>query len=127
MTLASRPFAPYLLRVTPFSTRALAVVRAIAKGQVATYGQVATWAGAPRGARAVARALASLAPGAEDSVPWHRVVRGDGRLGLSGSAGVEQRRRLRAEGVRFTPDGRVILAHFGWAGPSAAGSRGRAP
>jgi len=79
--------------------RILAAVRAIAPGQVAGYGEVARAAGLPGRARLAARVLA----GNEDpDLPWHRVLRADGRIAFpEGSAGWrEQCRRLRAEGVR---------------------------
>jgi methylated-DNA-protein-cysteine methyltransferase-like protein len=77
----------------------LAAVRAIPRGQVAGYGEVARRAGLPGRARLVARVLsAGDAPG----LPWHRVLRSDGRVAFpEGSAGYdEQVQRLRAEGVR---------------------------
>lgn len=79
--------------------RILAAVRAIPPGQVAGYGEVARRAGLPGRARLAARALA----GNDDpSLPWHRVLRADGRIAFpEGSKGFrEQCRRLRAEGVR---------------------------
>ena len=81
--------------------RILAVVRAIAPGQVAGYGEVARRAGLPGRARLAARVLA----GNDDpSLPWHRVLRADGRIAFAqGSPGFdEQCRRLRAEGVVVT-------------------------
>jgi len=78
--------------------RILAAVRAIPAGQVAGYGEVARRAGLPGRARLAAKVLA----GNEDpSLPWHRVLRADGRIAFpEGSWGFrEQCRRLRAEGV----------------------------
>jgi methylated-DNA-protein-cysteine methyltransferase-like protein len=90
-----------------------AVVRRIPRGRVATYGQVALLAGSPRGARAVGWALRALDPRAERTVPWHRVVGAAGRISLRAGFGpLQQRRRLRAEGVRFRA-GCVDLAHHG--------------
>ncbi len=82
------------------STRVFAVIRAIPPGQVAAYGEVARRAGLPGRARMVARLLAD----SEDALlPWHRVLRADGRVAFpSGSEQhAEQCRRLRAEGVRI--------------------------
>lgn len=87
--------------------RILAVVRAIPPGQVAGYGEVARRAGLPGRARLAARVLA----GNDDpSLPWHRVLRADGRIAFpQGSQGFrEQCRRLLAEGVRVER-GRVKL------------------
>jgi methylated-DNA-protein-cysteine methyltransferase-like protein len=69
--------------------------------------------GVPRGARAVGWALRALDPRRERHVPWHRVLGLGGRISLrEGPGGLEQRRRLRAEGVRFVR-GRVDMARYG--------------
>ncbi|WP_115047124.1 MGMT family protein [Xanthomonas arboricola] len=88
--------------------RILAAIRAIPSGQVAGYGEVALHAGLPGRARLVARVLS----GNDDpQLPWHRVLRSDGRIALpDGSSGYrEQCRRLRAEGVAVE-QGRVRRA-----------------
>lgn len=85
----------------------LAAVRALPRGAVAAYGLVARRAGLPRRARLVARVLAVLP---EDSgVPWHRVLRADGRIAFApGSEGFRrQREHLEAEGCVVTDSGRV--------------------
>ncbi len=86
-------------------SRILAVIRAIPHGQVAGYGEVARRAGLPGRARMVARVLSE---GTASDLPWHRVLRSDGRIALpEGSPGRrEQVRRLRAEGVQVE-NGRV--------------------
>ncbi|MDY0021544.1 MGMT family protein [Arenimonas caeni] len=77
----------------------LAAVKALAPGEVAGYGEVARRAGLPGRARLVARILSA---GDEPGLPWHRVLRSDGRIAFPpGSPGFdEQVQRLRAEGVR---------------------------
>jgi methylated-DNA-protein-cysteine methyltransferase-like protein len=78
--------------------RILAAIRAVPRGQVAGYGHIARRAGLPGRARLVARILA----GNEDpGLPWHRILRSDGRIAFpEGSRGWrEQSQRLRAEGV----------------------------
>lgn len=85
--------------------RILAAVRAIPAGEVAGYGEVARRAGLPGRARLVARILSQN----EDSrLPWHRVLRSDGRIAFpEGSAAWrEQSARLRGEGV-VVENGRV--------------------
>lgn len=79
--------------------RILAAIRAIPKGQVAGYGEVARRAGLPGRARMVARLL-SLND--DDRLPWHRVLRSDGRIAFPPDSAqfAEQSQRLRAEGVR---------------------------
>lgn len=86
--------------------RIFAAIRAIPAGQVAGYGEVARRAGLPGRARLVARLLATAG---EADLPWHRVLRSDGRIAFpDGSKGHrEQSARLRAEGVRVER-GRVV-------------------
>ena len=78
--------------------RILAAVRAVPAGQVAGSGAIARRAGLPGRARMVARVLGQ---NDDPALPWHRVLRSDGRIALpAGSEGHrEQVRRLRAEGV----------------------------
>ncbi|MCE7031648.1 MGMT family protein [Lysobacter sp. GX 14042] len=74
-------------------------MRAIPAGEIAGYGEVARRAGLAGRARLAARVLA----GNDDpALPWHRVLRADGRIAFpAGSAQHEEQcRRLRAEGVR---------------------------
>jgi methylated-DNA-protein-cysteine methyltransferase-like protein len=82
----------------PAVERIRAAVRAIAPGQVASYGEVARRAGLPGRARLAARVLST---NDDPTLPWHRVLRSDGRIAFpEGSEGyVEQCQRLRAEGV----------------------------
>lgn len=100
--------------MTPLSAehrqqRILAAVRAIPPGTVASYAEVARRAGLPRGARLVVAALRG-SDGA--GVPWHRVLRADGRIAFAfgSEAFAEQLRRLRAEGVEVSAGGRVRVA-----------------
>ena len=85
--------------------RIFAAIRAIPAGQVAGYGEVARRAGLPGRARMVARLLSE---NADPQLPWHRVLRSDGRIAFptGHAAFAEQSQRLRAEGV-LVQDGRV--------------------
>jgi len=85
--------------------RILDAIRAVPPGQVAGYGEIARRAGLPGRARLVARLLS----GNDDpALPWHRVMRSDGRIAFPPDHPHfnEQSERLRAEGVEVT-DGRV--------------------
>lgn len=95
--------------MTPYARSVLDAVDAIPPGRVSTYGDVAELAGV-RGARSVGRVLARY--GAE--VPWHRVVRADGRPApCHGGLAV---RLLAAEGVVVDGAGRVPLHRVRWDG-----------
>lgn len=91
----------------------LKIVASIPRGKVTTYGQVAWRAGLPGRARLVGRVL-SEAPAAL-LLPWHRVINSQGKISLpkSSKAYIEQRSRLRAEGVEFSKE-RVSLKRYGW-------------
>jgi len=85
--------------------RILDAIRAVPPGQVAGYGEIARRAGLPGRARLVARLLS----GNDDpALPWHRVMRSDGRIAFPPDDPhfTEQSQRLRTEGVEVT-DGRV--------------------
>ncbi|MBS0456583.1 MAG: MGMT family protein [Proteobacteria bacterium] len=85
--------------------RILAAIRAIPIGRVAGYGVIARRAGLPGRARLVARILS----GNDDpTLPWHRVLRSDGRIAFPPDSldAAEQAQRLRAEGVSVE-NGRV--------------------
>ena len=87
------------------------VVALIPPGKVATYGQVAALAGLPRHARLVGRTLRNLPAGTR--LPWHRVVNASLKISLRrGSAILEQRQRLEAEGIEFV--GERIPRSFRW-------------
>lgn len=96
------------------------VVQQIPEGKVASYGQVAAILGAPRAARTVGWALASLRESNEDAVPWQRVINSQGRISIRNLRhGVdEQRNLLEAEGVEFDARGYVDWRRFGWDGLS---------
>jgi len=75
------------------------VVRSIPRGRVATYGDVASAIAPPCSPRQVGWALKRAPAGMR--LPWHRVLAAGGRIALPGESGLEQRLRLRAEGVAF--------------------------
>nr|WP_052100995.1 MGMT family protein [Lysobacter arseniciresistens] len=90
---------------TDATARILAAIRAIPPGRVAGYGEVARRAGLPGRARMVARLLSG---NGDRDLPWHRVLRSDGRIAFPPDSPefAEQSQRLRAEGVRVE-NGRV--------------------
>jgi methylated-DNA-protein-cysteine methyltransferase-like protein len=91
----------------------LRVIRSIPRGCVACYGEIAERAGWPRRARLVGRILRESSDSA--GLPWHRVLRSDGRLAFAAGSRTfrEQVRRLSGEGV-LVLGGRVDLQRHGW-------------
>lgn len=85
----------------------------VPEGKVVSYGQLADLAGLPGRARLVGRCLREASDG--HPLPWHRVLRADGKIAFPpGSASAEeQRQRLLSEGVSVR-NYRVNLKHFGW-------------
>ncbi|WP_420007476.1 MGMT family protein [Xanthomonas sacchari] len=95
---AASASAPAATAAAEAHARILATIHAIPPGQVRGYGEVAMLAGLPGRARLVARLLGG---NTDAALPWHRVLRSDGRIAFpEGSRGYcEQCQRLRAEGV----------------------------
>jgi methylated-DNA-protein-cysteine methyltransferase-like protein len=89
--------------------RILAAIRAVPAGRVSCYRDIGFAAGLPNGARQVARILHAL--GESEKLPWHRIVRADGRIALGEGNGKElQIELLRREGVRVSKAGMVDSA-----------------
>jgi methylated-DNA-protein-cysteine methyltransferase-like protein len=88
------------------------VIRSIPEGFVASYGEIATRAGLPGRARLVGHVLGT---DSGEGLPWHRVLRSDGRIAFPpGSRSFrEQVRRLAAEGILVVRR-KVDLAAHGW-------------
>jgi methylated-DNA-protein-cysteine methyltransferase-like protein len=112
--------------MSPFSERAVTVIRQIPRGRVATYRQIAGCAGNHLAARRVAWLLHSSAR--KYRLPWQRVVGSNGRVSLKPGYGYEEQRRLlRLEGVGFRRDGSIDLERYLWRpsvrGPAPGGSR----
>ncbi|MBR4068576.1 MAG: MGMT family protein [Clostridia bacterium] len=83
-------------------------------GRVCTYGQIAKLVGNPRLSRVVGYALKA----APESLPCQRVVTKDGVLSDAFTPMGKETHRLllEMEGVTFTPDGRVEMEKYFWAG-----------
>ncbi|MCH8543333.1 MAG: MGMT family protein [Alcanivorax sp.] len=90
-----------------FARAVYLIVASIPPGRVCAYGQVAALAGYPRHARHVGKLMARLP--ADSTLPWHRVIRADGRLPV----GARQAQLLLSEQVTVTT-GRVSLRRYGW-------------
>jgi AraC family transcriptional regulator of adaptative response/methylated-DNA-[protein]-cysteine methyltransferase len=84
---------PLDVRGTAFQQRVWTALTKIPAGETRTYTQLAVELGAPKGARAVARACASNPVAV--AIPCHRVVRADGNL-AGYRWGIERKRELLA-------------------------------
>ena len=101
------------VRVSPEADRILATVAKVPRGHVASYGQIAHVAGLPGRARLVGWALRHTPDDME--VPWHRILRADGRIAFpEGSEGYARQCRLLGRERVAVKAGRVDLERFGW-------------
>jgi methylated-DNA-protein-cysteine methyltransferase-like protein len=96
---------------SPFFARikgdVLRIVASVPAGRVVTFADLGAYLDvAPRH---VAYILAMLDPIESTTLPWHRAVAADGRLGAAkaGPDGAAQRALLAAEGAAFDPEGRI--------------------
>ena len=97
--------------MTDLTCRIIEQILAVPKGRVSCYSDIALKAGLPNGARQVVRVLHSLSE--KYNLPWHRIIRRDGRIALQEGAGKElQTSLLHAEGVEVSPDGRVDMRMY---------------
>ncbi|MFZ2804146.1 MAG: MGMT family protein [Patescibacteria group bacterium] len=85
-----------LRKPMPFTLRVEDVVRSIPKGQTLSYKDVARLAGKPNAARAVGTIMAK---NQDKSVPCHRVIKSDGKLGGYNGLRGEKHRLLKTEGA----------------------------
>ncbi len=80
-----------------FKERVFNVVKTIPKGEVLTYKQVAKKAGSPNAFRAVGNVLNT---NYDKSIPCHRVIRSDGKLGGYNRGLAKKAKILEKEGYR---------------------------
>jgi len=86
-------------------------ILAVPRGKVSSYGAVAAKAGLPNGARQVVRTLHSMSE--KYALPWHRIVRADGRIALEGEGKALQITLLRGEGVKVSKDKKIDMKKYG--------------
>ena len=80
-----------------FAEQVKTVVKSIPKGETLSYQEVAAKAGNAKAARAVANIMAT---NLDPDIPYHRVIRSDGRLGGYNRGGeVKKRAILESEGA----------------------------
>ena len=86
--------------LSPFTRRAIAIIKQVPAGRVASYGQIAALAGNPRGARQIARILHTCSD--KYDLPWHRIINSRGSISLPAGHGLElQKALLEEEGIVF--------------------------
>ncbi|TDK64044.1 MGMT family protein [Bacillus salipaludis] len=97
--------------MTPFTENVISIIKNIPAGKVMTYGQIAGLAGSPRAARQVVRILHSMSR--KHSLPWHRVINGQGRIALRYDESYhEQLFALEGEGVEVGLHGSIDLEKY---------------
>lgn len=82
--------------MTEFQQAIYEVVKKIPKGKTLTYKQVAERAGRPKAFRAVGNLLNK---NYDLSIPCHRVVRSDGKIGGYNRGGDQKLKKLKDEGA----------------------------
>lgn len=83
--------------MTQFADIVRDVVRSIPKGETRTYKEVAAAAGRPGAARAVGTIMKN---NYDETVPCHRVIRSDGKIGDYNRGGSVHKRQLLAREQR---------------------------
>jgi methylated-DNA-protein-cysteine methyltransferase-like protein len=97
--------------MTDETARIITLIKAIPRGKVSSYRDIARAAGFPNGARQVVRVLHSLSR--KENLPWHRVIRADGKIGLPAGSGLEEQMiLLRNEGVEVSDLGKINMEKF---------------
>ncbi len=97
--------------MTEETARIIMLIKSIPAGRVSSYRDIALAAGLPNGARQVVRVLHSLSQ--KEHLPWHRVVRADGRIGLpEGNGREDQIILLRNEGIEVSDSGRIDMSKY---------------
>lgn len=86
----------YLSPDNEFRSRVLEVVSNIPKGKVLTYKEVAVLSGSSSAFRAVGNILSK---NYDKSIPCHRVIRSDGKIGGYNRGVIEKIRILKKEGA----------------------------
>ena len=98
---------------TDIANKITACIAAIPSGMVASYGQIAELAGIARGHRVVAKFLKQ--DNSVDDLPWHRVIRADGKLGfpVGSRMFLQQMTQLKVEGV-VAKNNRIDMKRYAW-------------
>jgi methylated-DNA-protein-cysteine methyltransferase-like protein len=96
--------------VTETTQKIIEQILAVPRGKVSSYRDIAAKAGLPNGARQTVRVLHSMSE--KYALPWHRIIRSDGRIALEGEGRALQIKLLRAEGVKVSAEGKVDVKRY---------------
>ncbi|MDR1507397.1 MAG: MGMT family protein [Treponema sp.] len=94
----------------PSTLAIVEAIRSVPFGKVSCYRDIALAAGLSNGARQVVRTLHSLSE--KEKLPWHRIIRAEGRIAPGSGSRELQAALLRAEGVAVSKDGRVDMGKY---------------
>jgi methylated-DNA-protein-cysteine methyltransferase-like protein len=97
--------------MTENTRRIIEQILSVPKGKVSSYSGIAAKAGLPNGARQTVRVLHSMTK--KYNLPWHRIIRADGTIGLEGEGREIQINLLKTEGIKFSPLGKIDMKKFG--------------
>ncbi len=90
-----------------FADKVCAVVKQIPRGETRSYKQVAQVAGRPGAARAVGNIMAA---NTDISVPCHRVIRSDGKIGGYNGLRGEKEKLLKEEKSEYSPNKKAFVS-----------------
>ncbi|MDR1869054.1 MAG: MGMT family protein [Treponema sp.] len=96
--------------MTETTQKIIEQILAVPRGKVSSYRDIAAKAGLPNGARQTVRVLHSMSE--KYALPWHRIIRSDGRIALEGEGRALQIKLLRAEGVKVSAEGKVDVKRY---------------
>jgi len=99
--------------MTEETIRIINAINKVPTGYVSSYRDIAIVAQLPNGARQVARILHSTSD--KEKLPWHRIIKADGRIAFPEGSGRElQIALLRAEGIEISDDGKVNYDEYSY-------------
>jgi len=97
--------------MTDSTSKIIKQILAVPKGRVCSYRDIALKAGIQNGARQTVRVLHSMSE--KHNLPWHRIIRSNGSIALTGEGMLIQIELLRSEGVEVSKNGKVDLLRYG--------------
>jgi len=109
--MAERERRRFEVKEAGFAEKALSLIKRIPRGRVTTYSEIAKTIGSPKASKAIGKIIASNSH--LKSVPFHRVVKSNGKIGGSKAATRNRSSLLKKEGIKVEK-GRVSLDRHGF-------------